>query len=259
MTVLKSIAKNIAYGALHVSTRGQGVKRNIGGEQVRFPARWCRYYEPNYEPDTFAWLRQNCKAGYTILDVGAHIGLFSVVMARLVGPGGHVFSFEPTPSTRAVLEETVRINGCERVVSVRGEAVSRASGRMTFYDTGAEVSSANSLIQTEHSKEGISVDVVSIDDFAANHSLSINCLKIDAEGAELDVLLGAQHTFGAHRPSTHLALHPFALPAAGATLAEIWDVIASYRMKVQYAGRVADKGWFCGQENLFDVILAPSE
>src|SRR3712207_5734051 len=123
MGSIKSLTKSVVYGALDISTSRRGIKRTIGGEEIRFPARWFRYYEADYEPETFSFLRANLKEGQTALDIGAHIGLFSVVMARLVGASGHVFSFEPTPLTNEVLKETVRLNRCEEIVEVRGEAV----------------------------------------------------------------------------------------------------------------------------------------
>src|SRR5438874_223792 len=78
----------------------------------------------------------SCRPGQTVFDVGAHLGLFSVVMARLVGPTGRVVSFEPTPSIRRILERTVRLNDCGLVVEVRAEAVSEATGITEFHDTG---------------------------------------------------------------------------------------------------------------------------
>jgi FkbM family methyltransferase len=257
MKALKSMARSISYGVLDVATGRRGIRRVIGGEPMRFPARWCRYYEPTYEPDTFQWLRRSCRPGGVAMDAGAHIGLFSVVMARLVGPSGRVFSFEPTPFTRRVLEETVRLNKVDGVVEVRGEAVSRSSGVITFFDTGDVVSNANSLVKTDRSKHEVPVETVSIDDFADARNLTVSCLKIDVEGAELDVLEGARRTFERFRPATHLALHPptFARPAD--TLGAIWDTLRRYGMSVQRSGRQVNEASFCAQQNLFDVELEP--
>ena len=106
-----NILKETAYAALDAVTFGKGVSRTIGGEVIRFPAKWSRYYEPDYEPETFRFFRENLHSGDTFLDIGAHIGLFTVLGARIVGPQGRVFSFEPTPFTRSVLQEIVCIVG----------------------------------------------------------------------------------------------------------------------------------------------------
>ena len=179
--------KSLAYGALDVCTLGRGVEREICGERVRFPARWHRHYAAVYEPRTFAFLRAKCKPGATVLDLGAHLGLFTVFMARLVGPNGHVFSFEPTPQTRSALQKTVRLNGCAAIVEVHGEAVAGATGTAVFYDTGDVASNANSLVHNARSRQGMEVPTICLDDFVAERRISVGCLKIDVEGAELEL------------------------------------------------------------------------
>lgn len=257
MGSIKSLTKSVVYGALDISTSRRGIKRTIGGEEIRFPARWFRYYEADYEPETFSFLRTHLTEGQTALDVGAHIGLFSVVMARLVGASGHVFSFEPTPLTNEVLTETVRLNGCEEIVEVRAEAVSDKTGTATFYDTGYAASNANSLVRGENSQGGLEVKTTSIDEFAAQRGLAVNCIKIDVEGAELYALRGAARTFAENRPVVSLGLHPPFLEDARAALSEIWKLLSDYRMTVVYKGQPVEEDWFCQQRDLFDVHLFP--
>lgn len=118
------------------------------------------------------------------MDIGAHLGLFTVLMARRVGVSGRVFSFEPADFSRSVLSETVRLNGCADVVEIRSEAVAQASGKLTFYETGDILSNANSLVRTARTKTSVTVDAISIDDFARAQELGVRCMKIDVEGAE---------------------------------------------------------------------------
>jgi hypothetical protein len=98
---------------------------------------------------------------------------------------------------------------------------------------------------------------VSLDDFAARHDLSVNCLKIDVEGAELDVLVGGEQTFMRCRPAVALNLHPPFVRAAGQSMDDIWRVLRQYDMRVLYEGREVEEAWFCAQPNLFDVHLLP--
>lgn len=253
-----NLVRSIAYQALDAVTFGRGVRRQIGDEPIRFPARWSRYYEAKYEPETFRFFRENLRKGDTVLDIGGHIGLFAVLAARLVGSEGLVFSFEPTPFTRGVLKEIVELNECSGIVEVRGEAVSSRSGSTTFFDTGDAISNANSLVKTERSRNGIEVTTISVDEFAKKRDLTIDCLKIDVEGAELDVLIGASETFLTQRPVARLGLHPMFIKANGQTLDEIWDVLESYKLRVEFDGNQVEKVWFCSQTDLFDVNLLPS-
>lgn len=252
-----SIIKEIAYKALDTLTPGSGVEKEICGERIRFPARWSRYYESDYEPETFRFFRENLRAGDIVLDIGAHIGLFSVVAARLVGDGGNVLAFEPTPFTRDVLREVIELNGCDNVVEIRSEAVSAAKGETVFFDTGDSISNANSLVRTARSKTEIPIILTSVDDFARERNLRIDCLKIDVEGVELDLLRGARETFLRQRPVARLGLHPPFIAENGQSLDEIWQVLDEYRMQISFDGEPVEKEWFCSQPALFDVNLIP--
>lgn len=253
-----SFLKNAAYKALDAVTFRRGVERAIGGERIRFPARWSRYYEADYERETFRFFRENLKAGDTVLDIGGHIGLFAVVTARIVGVTGKVFTFEPTPFTRSVLNEVVELNGCSDNVEVRGEAVSARWGETVFFDTGQTISNANSLVKTDLSKSEIRVPMISVDEFASERGLKFACLKIDVEGAELDVLTGARKTFLNDRPSARLGLHPPFIVQNSQSLDDIWDLLMEYELDVIYDGASVTREWFCSQDELFDVSLIPA-
>lgn len=252
-----SLIKEAAYKALDAVTFGRGVGRDIGGEHIKFPARWSRYYEADYEPQTFMFFRENLKGGETVLDIGGHIGLFAVVTSRLVGDTGKVFTFEPTPFTRSVMKQVIELNGCSKNVEIRGEAVSSKCGKTVFFDTGDSISNANSLVKTERSVREIPITLISVDEVVKERNLKVDCLKIDVEGAELDLLIGAKETFLGQRPVARLGLHPPAIVQNGQTLEEIWQVLADYKLQVIFDGEPAEKEWFCSQPELFDVNLLP--
>jgi FkbM family methyltransferase len=256
---MRSLAKEIAYGALDLCTGFRGIPRRISGEQIRFPARWCRYYPGDYEPDKFAFLRAHTRPGHHVLDIGAHIGLFSVVLSRLVGPRGRVFSFEPTPHLRATLHDTVRMNSCEHNVTIHGEALSATTGHAVFHDTGEVGSNANSLVESARSARRLDVATVSVDDFAATHHIKLDVLKIDAEGAELSILEGARETLTSSRPAVQLEVHPAQIERSGRSLEEMWGLLDRHRMVVWHGGRQVDRDWFCGLVEGTELQLLPTE
>lgn len=256
---MKESVKAVLYGSLDAITLGRGVARTINGEVVRFPTRYARYYEPHYETTTFKFLRENCPQGGTFLDCGAHIGLFSVTGARLVGDKGKVCSFEPTPSTGKILKEVVRLNNCQGIVEVRPEAISKTTGTATFFATGNNASNANSLVQTSEQMEGITVPTISIDEFVAKRNLKVDVIKIDVEGSELDALHGAYQTINEQRPALSLGLHPNAMKEIGATLKEVWEVLAQHDLRITYEERLIDSKWFVEQTNIFDVQGVPKK
>lgn len=254
MKQVKNVCKSVVYSALDVLTGGRGIARTIGGETIRFPPHFSRYYESDYEPATFDFLRQNLLKGDVYLDCGGHIGLFAVVGARIVGDTGRVYSFEPTPFSRSVLEKTLRMNNYHHIVDIRPEAISQRTGTATFFDTGTEVSNANSLVKKGKQGAGLEVKTISLDDFARDLNLQrVNCIKMDVEGSEMDALLGAKTVIETFRPAISLELHPFAYDKPQEHLAEIWDVLQIYKLTVKYDGTATSKDWFASQTGGFEV------
>ena len=250
--------KNIAYKAVDVMTLGRGIKRNFSGEEIRFPPKWSRYFRTDYEPETFAFFSEHLSPGDTVMDIGAHIGLFSVIAARLVGESGKVFSFEPTPFTRKVLSQMVRLNHCENIVSIRGEAVSDKRGKTTFFDTGDTISVMNSLIKNERSQGGFEVLTITVDEFVSEHHVRPTCLKVDVEGAELALLKGALKTMKDIKPTMRFSLHPPFIPNAQVALDEIWSIFKENQYSIKFNGAEVEKDWFCSRVVLFDVDVVPT-
>jgi len=256
--MINNSIKSIAYRAIDIATFGKGIKRNFSGEPVKFPARWSRYFPSDYEPETVAFLRDHLHEGKTFLDIGAHIGLFAVIAANRVGRTGKVICFEPTPFTRKVLSEVVGLNGCLDRVEIRSEAVSSGRGRVTFFDSGDALSVVNSLVRSEISQGEYEVETTSIDDIVDEEMLAIDCIKVDVEGAELELLNGASKTLTAMRPTVRLSLHPPFLSERESTMQAIWSKIKEHDYSVIYEKREVEKDWFCENRDLFDVNLIPN-
>ncbi len=130
------------------------------------------------------------RPGATVWDVGAHIGFFTALAARCVGPGGRVHAFEPLPANRIRLLETIEMNGLE-AVEVHPTAVADRAGTRQLY--GHSSTSMWSLVERANVQH-IEVPCVTLDGLLAERSFGIPALvKVDVEGAELDVLRGGLH------------------------------------------------------------------
>jgi FkbM family methyltransferase len=142
--------------------------------------------------------------GMCFVDVGANIGYYALLAARLVGPGGVVHAFEPSGDMRARLLENVALNGVANV-EVHDEAVTKRSGTVRFYaSTWIENSGISSILPGDgRSEEGEEVPCVSLDEFGATlGSRRIDLLKMDIEGAELEAFEGARNLLhGEHAPA----------------------------------------------------------
>src|SRR6266849_8394000 len=144
------------------------------------------------EPEVQKALQEHLRPGMTFYDIGANIGFFSLLAARLVGRDGHVASFEADPEVAARLREHIARNNFSQV-SVVERAVWSKQQPLPFLRTDPGLSPDRGLghVVSAPSIGTIEVEGVSLDDYAAAFPAP-NFLKCDVEGAELEVFRGAQ-------------------------------------------------------------------
>lgn len=139
--------------------------------------------------------------GQTVYDIGAHAGFYTLLAGRLVGRSGSVLSFEPDPRNVARLQSHVELN---RLGNVR--VIAAAVGSST--GTAGMVFSPSSYENRLSDGAAQRVQCYSLDDAVSQLGLPLpDCVKIDTEGAEADVLRGAARTLTAVRPTIFLATH----------------------------------------------------
>jgi FkbM family methyltransferase len=132
------------------------------------------------------------------VDVGAHVGLYTVAAAR--HGKGRVLAFEPNPSACAQLEANVALNGCANVLVVP-KAVGDAPGRAHLHVPRTPDPSFSSLAAGRFAEgEPIDVVVTTVDSEIEAAGLQPSVIKIDVEGGELAVVGGMERTLERHRP-----------------------------------------------------------
>jgi FkbM family methyltransferase len=177
-----------------------------------------------FDPYTHKLFLGELKPGMKVADVGANVGFYTVLAALGIGPTGHVFSFEPDPRNRIDLEANLRLNGLENVT-----VIPKAAGNtntMRKFHLRRPAGHSGLYAATEKYLSETLVPTTTLDDALAGQTFDV--LKIDAEGAETEVLRGASETL---RRSDRLVLFveyaPFALEAAGSSGAELLEVLRS--------------------------------
>ena len=152
----------------------------------------------DYEPNVTAVFRRFLRSGMHVIDIGANIGYFTMLAARLVGPKGSVLAVEPNPRNVRLLEASRRENGFEHV-GIMQVAAGREPGLLvlnTSYSNGTTApppDTINAVLAAE------TVPCVKIDTLLPAGG-QIDFIKIDVEGAEYNALLGCQETIRRSRP-----------------------------------------------------------
>jgi len=166
-------------------------------------------------------LDAHARPGQVVYDLGAHIGYFSLVMSRRVGPFGRVFSFEPDPANLRALRRNLECNRADNVAVVPS-VVAERSGSMVF--AAFEFSSV-SHIATERTPGDASLiesPSLALDDFVYRDGNPPPALmKVDVEGAEGRVLAGARRLLRESRPVVIVEVSPRTIAAVDGFFKEL--------------------------------------
>jgi FkbM family methyltransferase len=146
-----------------------------------------------HEETTTSLVRRIVRPGDVVLDIGANIGYFTLLFARLTGPTGHVYAFEPEPRNFSYLLRNVEMNGYSHA-SVFQRAVSNQAGSVTLfvcgYDSGHHTINQSGGIEVyRHGRSGdtiqVEVDTVVLDRWLSERTSKVDVVKLDVEGAEM--------------------------------------------------------------------------
>lgn len=140
------------------------------------------------EPFMSELFKTRVKPGMVILDVGAHLGYYSLLAARA---GAQVYSFEPDPRTFRYLVRNIQANGFTDLVVPVPKAVSDRTGQAAFFLDNNDTPGQSSLFHKLGGTGRISVDCIRLDEFLGE-TVAVDLVKMDIEGAELHALMGME-------------------------------------------------------------------
>lgn len=171
------------------------------------PRTGRNYFEGRGELEVQAALQKHLKPGMTFYDVGANIGFFALVAARLVGKEGRVVAFEADPEVAARLREHAARNDFDRI-KVEQLAVWSKPRAVFFERTDPAASPDRGLghVVSSGASNTIQVNAVSLDDYIGTER-SPDFVKCDVEGAEVEVFLGARRLLMEKRPGILCEMH----------------------------------------------------
>lgn len=212
-----------------VSGLQPGLKIRLHGDSELCHLIYCRHFEANERK----FLNRFLRPGDVFVDVGANIGLFTLIAAKRVGPEGKVFAFEPTAKTFGRLVDNVRLNLLSNVECLK-LALSDSSGHLQLSALGNGYDAWNSLstVALPEVLETELVEVIDWDQFVVSRDLgggSVTMMKIDVEGWESRVLEGGKGFFaGSDAPVLQVEFTDAAAEAAGSSCHALYERLRSY-------------------------------
>lgn len=217
--ILTGIARRIPELTFQIDQSLSMVCPNVSG--ARLPI-----YEV-FADDTYrvGWLLEGLPSDAGVLDIGGHIGSFAVRVATM-GDGVRVAVYEASPFTAGYAQRNVDANDLGARVTVHAAAVSSHGGTISFADDGN--ASVHNGITAPAGTNVITVPSVTFSDAVAAAGGPVHVVKIDAEGAEFDLVLASSPSDWADVQRVVMEYHP----APGHTWQELVDFFAQAGLQV---------------------------
>jgi FkbM family methyltransferase len=194
------------------------------GLRIRAERRSLAWISGRVEGDVQRVLTAELAPGGVFIDVGASIGFFSLLAARIVGSDGTVIAFEPQPPAAASIRDNAALNGFTTVTVVES-ALSSRPGRVALEDVGKATAHVVESPRTETGTDY--VEALSLDAYLAERPRIVpDVVKIDVEGHEVAVLAGMRATLSHQRPLLLVECH-----------GQVADVVAELE-RAQYSAGV---------------------
>lgn len=151
-----------------------------------------------YEKGTIQFLEKYLKPGHRFLDIGANIGLMSVIASKIVGKNGRVYAVEANPGTVSILQTNIELNQCKNI-ELLPIALSDAQGTALLFENWEVNRGGASLISQSDDQQGVEVRMERLDDLF-DENTTIDLVKIDVEGFEPQVIRGGMNLFKTQLP-----------------------------------------------------------
>jgi FkbM family methyltransferase len=222
-----------------------------------------------YDTELF---KEMVKEGMIVVDIGANIGYYTLIAAKLVGKSGIVYAFEPEPITYELLCKNIEVNGYTNVVPIQ-KAVSNENGKTKIWCDKVNFASPsfsreNVLIFSEDNvleDSFVEVETITLDEFMKNTvgNTKVDIMKVDAEGAEELIIDGAKQILESNNLKIIMEFWPLGLRNLGTDPLELLCKLQEFRLKIRFINEVkqalepieeiiksCEKAWLPGGFNL---------
>lgn len=174
-----------------------------------------------YEPIETEFFKKNLKENDVFLDIGAHVGYYSLMASKILTKG-KVYSFEPYVNTYELLMENVDINQCKNVTTYCMGVSDKNEISKLHID---EANKGNCSLYHQKDCDNITIETITIDSMFRGKK--VDFVKIDTQGAEINVLLGMKKTIEINDMSMIIEFYPYGLRQMGHKPVDFFKVLST--------------------------------
>lgn len=188
-----------------------------------------------YETELF---KQIVKEGMVVVDIGAHVGYYTLIAAKLVGKNGTVYAFEPEPSSYELLCKNIEVNRYTNVVPVPKAVSNKQEGVKLWFDkVNLPCSSFSKENVSFFSKEKVSsveVETITLDEFFDKvvKANKVDFMKIDTQGTEGLIIDGAEKILKSNSLKIIMEFGPDLLRNLGTDPLKLLEELKNYGFKI---------------------------
>jgi len=175
------------------------------------------------------WI-ETCKGRRVVFDVGAHVGFYSIPASFVVDKSGKVIAFEPADINYSLLLKHKKLNGLKNLYVYKCVVGESSKSNVIFYETNLPVGLPRKIPIKGYKK--VYKSQISLDDFSVSKDLIPEVMKIDVEGAELEVLKGASYILEKYHPVLFLSIHPNLIRYYNSSVEDLVGFLKKYNYRI---------------------------
>ncbi len=242
--ILRFVYWNLGMRRVYLTLRhrmaGPNTTVTIGGVSATMftgtYAAFERFYDLKGERDTLTDVLAEISGEGVFYDIGANVGLYSCLVGS-AAPESTVYAFEPHPTNVEALKQNLQLNAINGTIFQI--ALSNEEGTLELSSEGSEAGLGKHSLNVTDSELTIPVTVRRLDALRDKHDVPVpSVVKIDVEGAELDVIEGGSETFADPGCRTiYCEIHPNRLPLFGGSYDEVTNLLSSLGFELEVLER----------------------
>jgi len=216
------------------------------------------FYKFNYflykrykDRNELKWAKNYIKEGMTVVDIGANIGSYSLILSDLVGESGKVYAFEPDEENISFLKKNTKN---KKNITIEKMAVGDKTGKINLY-LAKDRNVDHHTYKTKDSRSTKIIRCVKLDDYFKKNQ-KIDLIKIDVQGSDYFAIKGSMRLIRAQKNIAILGEYwPFGLNNAGINPEDYIKLLKSLGLKVRIDKKSFDKNWI-NNKDLYTNFIA---